>query len=400
MPVRTSRTLAALAVAGSLVLAGLFMAAPAQAVEPDEYGVYPSWTTSGSSGAFTATASFPASAGMPVVTVTSNASSFSSPSGASSWMNGSTSFGTEFGPSRLQPYLLVPTAPGLQNSVTTLSFDGDPQPGWGFALGDIDADWVFIQAWADDARTIPLTLPQLGFQTAGNFCIGSPRPSACSTPGLAFESPVWVTAPETFDGINYVPGTLRGNTLVPPQTTLDSAGAYAWFAPTVPVRHIDLTFGLRAGIPNYSITLAAPAPKVVISGTVTIPDTPAVPPGTTIELQNQDGTPVLDIEGNPVSSPVAPDGSYSIETEQRPSYLLDPVPPPGFQDPPPFSVPADTAVVTAPAVTLLPIAPVPPPPAPEPELAASGSEGAPLTAAAGALLIAAGIALRLRRRAL
>jgi hypothetical protein len=266
-----------------------------------------------------------------------------------------------------------------------------------------------VRAWADAARTVPLSLDELGFQSAGNSCLGSPRPSACSTPGLLFESPVWVTAPETFDGVNYVPGTLRGSTLRSATvTTLDSAGAYGWFRPTVPVRSIELMFGPRDGFPTYSLTLAAPAPKATIIGTITGAEGAPVPSGTEIALLDGDGAPVLDLVGEPVTAPVEPDGTYTIETEQRETYLLDPVVPPGYVDPPAFAVAADAAEVTAPPVVVAPVvAPspsVPPvddtPPgevageAPEDELAASGGAwpGLPLIGAVGLVVAGATIA--------
>lgn len=313
---------------------------------------------------------------LPAVSVTSNATTVSRVSGASTYYNATTDFGADFGSSRNQPYLNISTAAGQTASTTTLTFAGDQPAGWGFALGDIDADWVFVNAWADVARTVPLTITELGFQSAQNFCVGSPRPSACSTPGLLFESPVWVTAPENFDGVNYVASTLRGNTLRSPSvTTLDSAGAYGWFEPTVQVRVIELLFGARDGFPIYSFTMASPAPKVTISGTV---GPTGLPAGSQIALASADGTPVLDTIGAQVTVPVATDGSYVIESEQRPSYLLDPIPPAGFEDPPPFAVVANVALVTAPAIVLTAVPSAPDPVASDPadpELAVSGVDG-------------------------
>lgn len=388
------------------VVALVFAAGPAVALPADQFGVYPTWGVAGSSGVFTATPSFPASAGFPATTVTSTATSVQAPSGASNFYNAGSDFGAEFGTSRNQPYLNITTAASQAPSITNLDFAAAPPAGWGFALGDVDADWVFVQAWADDARTIPLTVDQLGFQSAGNSCVGSPRPSACSTPGLLFESPVWVTAPATFDGVSYVPGTLRGSTLRSATvTTLDSAGAYGWFRPAVPVRSIQLMFGARDGFPTYSLTLAAPAPKATIIGTITGPEGAPVPPGTEIALQNEDGTAVLDLVGEPVTTPVEPDGTYTIESEQRETYLLDPVVPPGYIDPPAFAVAADEAEVTAPPVVVAPVVVTPspsappvdgPPPgepageAPEDELAASGSAAPGLLAPAALGLVLAG----------
>lgn len=391
------------------VVALVMTASPAAALPDDQFGVYPAWSLSGSSGAFVATPTFPASAAFPATTVTSNATSVQGPSGATNFYNATTAFGTEFGTSRNQPYLTIGTAAGQTPSTTTIEFAADPPAGWGFALGDIDADWVFVRAWSDAAATSPLTVAQLGFESAGNSCIGSPRPSACSTPGLLFESPAWVTANELFDGVNYVPGTLRGSTLRSGSvTTLDSAGAYGWFRPTVPVRRIELLFGPRDGFPTYSLTMAAPAPKVTITGTIEVAGGAAVPSGTTIALQNDDGTAVLDLIGEPLTVPVAADGTYTIETEQRDAYLLDPVPPPGFTDPPAFEVGADAAEVTADPVAIAPTEAAPSPsqppaaaaPVAEPdgELAASGGGAGAWGWIAAGLLLTGGAARLLGSR--
>lgn len=356
---------------------------------------------SGTSGAFTAAPAFADSAAFPAVTVGSDATSVTSPTGVSNWYNATTGFGTEFGSSRYQPYLLIGTAASQAPSTTTLNFAGDPPAGWGFALGDIDADWVFIQAYGDAARAIPLTVAELGFESAGNSCVGSPRPAACSAAGLPFESPVWVTATETFDGIVYQPPTLRGALSSADTTTLDTAGAYGWFRPTVPVRSIDLTFGPRAGFPTYSLTLAAPAPKTTITGTIG----PASA-GTAIAVAEPDGTPLLDLVGEPLTIPVAPDGSYSFEGEQRDAYLFDLLPAPGFVDSPPFLVAADSAVVVAPPLTLTPVTAPPTitpiaedPVVEDPDLlAASGGAMPSFTLVIAAVMIIAGLfSMRTRR---
>lgn len=397
-----SRRLTASIVATVVAVLALTPATSAGAVEADEFGVYPEWSLSGASGAFTATPAFVASAGFPSVSVTSNATSVTRLSGASTYYNASTGFGANFGSSRSQPYLNIATAAGQTPSTTTLTFAGDQPGGWGFALGDVDADWVFVRAWADDARTTMLTLDQLGFEAAENFCGASPRPSPCSAPGVAFESPVWVTAQEDFDGITYAPGTLRGSTVRGAGTTLDSAGAYGWFRPTVQIRVLELLFGARDGFPVFSLTMAAPAPKATITGTVTA--SPVVPAGTQIALQNADGTPVLDSLDQPVLAPVAPDGTYTIETEQRPSYLLDPIPPAGYVDPPAFPIAADAASVTAAPIALAAVPPSDPvvdpgtDEDPDGQLAYSGSGDLTALSGAGVILVVAGMLVIRRAR--
>jgi hypothetical protein len=333
---------------------------PAAALPADQFGVFPTWTTSGTSGAFSASAAFAPSAGFPSVTVATNSTTIRAPSGESAWLAAATGFGQEYGSSRAQPYLQLATAPGTTPSTTTLTFGAPPPLGWGFALGDVDADWVFITAWQDAARTVPLTVDQLGFEAAGNYCTGSPRPSSCAT-GPFTDAPVWVTTPEVFDGVSYVPGTLRGNSLPgAPATGRDTAGAYGWFRPTVAVATMDLLFGPRDGLPSVQLWLAGAAPKATITGTVELPELPPgseVPPGTTITLNDADGEPVLGIDEQPVTVPVEPDGTYTIETEQRDEYEIAVHPPPGFEVPAPIEVPATVAEVVAPPIVLLPVEP-------------------------------------------
>lgn len=403
-----------MALAGALTLVGT----PAAAVLPDEVGTFPTWDLAGGSGAFTATATFPATARFAPVTVRSDATSVTGPSGVSGFLGASTAFGQDFGSTKSQPYLNVSTAAGQSNSTTTLEFDGPQPDGWGFALGDVDADWVFIQAFADREGTIPLAPAQLGFQSAGNYCTNSPRPGSCAA-GPYTDQPVWVTAPETFDTVNYVPGTLRGNSLPgSPAAGLDTSGAYGWFKPTADIGLLRLTYGARAGFPIFQLWLASPAPKATITGTVELPGPPGepVPDDTLVQLNNGDGTPVLDVEEQPVQVPVDPDGSFAIETEQRADddpYQVVVIPPPGFTAPPPITVIADSATPAPIAIELDAVptqTPIPseepePDPGPgptvvdPPELAASGADAAPLGWAFALILLGGALVAgpRLRR---
>jgi hypothetical protein len=287
------------------------------------------------------------------VTGASTSSTVKAPSGESAWLGASTGFGQEFGATRSQPYLYLSTAAGQAPSVTALDFAADTPAGWGFALGDVDADWVFVQAWQDTARTQPVTPAQLGFRGAGNYCTNVPKPSSCAS-GPFTDAPVWVTSPESFDGINYVPGTLRGNSLPgAPAASLDTAGAYGWFTPTVPIRSIEFMFGARDGFPIVQLWLAALAPTTTITGVVEIPDAAGEPiPPATIQLNNEDSTPVLDIEDKPVVVPVGPDGRFDLETEQRGFYEIAVIAPPGYTAPDPVLVAADQPAVTAPPQTV------------------------------------------------
>jgi hypothetical protein len=206
--------------------------------------------------------------------------------------------------------------------------------------------------------------------------------------------------------ITYTPGTVYGN-------IKDTAGAYAWFMPTTAVRGIRLLYGALSGSPNYQLWLAQPAPTATITGQVALGGADAsqpVPPGTNVELQSSDGTPVMAIDDAPVTVPVQPDGTYSIVTEQRDEYQLAVLPPAGFDPPPPIVVPALTANVTAPEIVVVPSSPgsSPSTPAttsgspavPSEALADSGSSvtgtawSAGVVLAAGALLLVVGLVRR------
>ena len=409
---RARLTICALALAGCLAA----VPASAQAVAAGEVGVFPTWSVSGSSGAFTATPTFAASAGFPGTTVTSTGSTLAAPSGVTAFLGAGTDFGAEYGSTRSQPYLTLAPA-GTGNSTTTISFDAAPPAGWGFALGDIDADWAFIEAFSGPGLTGPLPFTALGFQSAGNYCATTPRPGACAS-GPYTDAPVWVTANETFDGINYVPGTLRGNSLPgAPAAGRDTAGAYGWFQPDAAVRSIRITFGIRDGFPTAQLWLASPAPKVIITGTVTTPDPPAgtvAPPGTVVQIEQPNGDPVLGIDDTPLTVPVDPTtGTYTVELEQSDTgYQAVVIVPPGYVQPEPIALPGlpddpETLTATAPTVvvepeaTVPPVAPSPaaPPVPPRPQLAASGSGAASaLLLATAGVLIAVGASLKVVAR--
>lgn len=397
---RAAGAILTIVAASALALAG---SSAAGAVGANEVGVFPSWSTAGASGSYTGTAEFPASAGFPGVTVGSDSTTIKAPSGETAFLGASTAFGQNFGSSRSQPYLYVSSATGQANSTTTLTFNGAPPPGWGFALGDVDADWVFVQAFADAAQTAPLPIGDLGFQGVGNYCANVPKPSTCAGSGPFTDQPTWITTPTTIGGINYVPSTLAGG-------GSDTAGAYGWFTPSSTIRSLKLTFGVQSGFPIYQLWLASPAPATTITGTVAIEDAPpgtAVPAGTVAVLDNADGTPVLAIDETPVTVPVQPDGTYTFTTEQRPSYQIAIDPPPGYTAPAPMTVVANTATVAVPPVVVVapPVVTPPPtsPPAtpsptptasitPDPALAATGMDIAPWGFGAAALVVLGALA--------
>ncbi|GAB3807516.1 hypothetical protein GCM10028798_32190 [Humibacter antri] len=373
---------------------------------------------SGTANAFTGTATFisPTDAD---ATVTTDSVSVSTPTGESAFLGANTAFGQEFGSTRKQPYLTLrprsgspaPTPPSTTTpppSTTTVMFGSQPAAGWGFAVGDIDADWVFIQPL--DAAGNVLSTSDLGEQGTGNYCQNAaPKPSVCAGASAPYDVPNWVPGPNpvtvTYGSttIAYSPGTLYGN-------VADTAGAYAWFLPSSAVRGIRLRYGALSGSPNYQLWLAQPAPTATISGTVALGGADAsqpVPPGISVELQSSDGTPVAGIDEAPVTVPVQSDGSYQIVTEQRDAYRLAVDPPAGFDAPAPITVPALASEVTAPAIAMVPTATTPSvspiaSATPAAELAESGSDAvsAGLGSAGVVALGAALMVLATRRRRL
>lgn len=400
---RTVRsTLTALVVAAVLGATTTVTAAPAAALAPDEVGVWPQWQVSGS----TATAVFPASAAFPVTTLTTDQTRpLTAPSGESAFLGDSTALGQEFGSSRAQPYLSLGPA-GVGASVASISFDGPQPAGWGFALGDIDADWVYITAYAGPGLTNPLTLDQLGFRGAGNYCTNVPKPTACGAAGPYTDQPTWVAAAENFDGIDYVSGTLRGSAT---GAIVDTAGAYAWFTPTAPIQTLQLMFGIRRGIPTGQLWIVAPAPKVTVTGSVVVDG--GTPPGTVAEIREADGDPILDIEELPFTVPVAPDGTYTADLPQdADGYQVVILPPAGFTAPEdpllvPGIPPGGTTVVVAPSIVVTADVDPAQPAAPSEEesenlLAASGATtdaGGAVLAGASALLLGLVLLRRARR---
>lgn len=388
----------------AVFVAGMLNAPAASAVPAGDVGVYPAWQTAGSAGAFTGSATFSPSTGFPGATFTSNSTTLKAPSGESAWLGASTGFGQEFGSSRSQPYLYLSPAAGQTPSTTVLTFDGQPPAGWGLALGDIDADWV--QLIPRDAAGAPLAPSTLNPQdTSGtpllNYCNNAvPKPSTCAGPGPFLDHPWWVgDVPSAVPGSPtvYPPGSVVGN-------GPDTVGSYDWFKPSAAVRSIDIIFTVNSGFPIYQLWLAAPAPAVTITGSVTIPDAPGapIPDGTVVQLNSQDGTPVLDIEDKPVVAPVAPDGSFEIESEQRDFYEIAVVPPAGYTAPPPVLVAANVPTVVAPPLVVAPVVTTPTP-TPTPTSSASPSASAAVAATALAAtgvssepwLIAAGVLLLL-----
>ncbi|MGV2985244.1 carboxypeptidase regulatory-like domain-containing protein [Microbacterium sp. AGC85] len=195
-------------------------------------------------------------AGQPTLTATITSDSLGGGgigviSGASTWLSDSTPIGAEYGSSRNQPYLnLRPQANSAASpSTTTYTFDTPaPASGWAFALGDIDADSLRISGTT--ATGAALTAADLGFRDAFNYCDpGVGVGMSCA--GYVGDVPTW--DPATL--------TLMGN-----PTAADTAGAAAWFEPTVSISTLTFEYSQRSGFPIYQTWFASMARD--ITGTV------------------------------------------------------------------------------------------------------------------------------------
>ncbi|KRC61920.1 hypothetical protein ASE14_14145 [Agromyces sp. Root81] len=376
----------------------LAVGAPAAAVEPDEFGVFASYEMSAATApnTFAGTATFATTADASPIEITTDSTTVKVPTGESAFLGASTGFGQYFGSTRSQPYLYLSPSAGNAPSTTTLRFTGAVPPlGWGFAVGDIDADYVTIEPL--DAGGAVLPLSTLNAQDTGgtpllNYCANAvPKPSSCVGPGPFTDHPWWLT---TAGPSPTLPGPFPAGSVV--GNGIDTYGSYDWFLPSAEVHGLRLTFTVQSGIPIYQLWLAAVATKATITGTVVLPEAPPgtpVPDGTKAELHNGDGTPVLDIEDQVVTTPVAPDGSFAFETEQRPAddpYQVVLVPPARYEPPAPTTVVADAAEVEV-QIELVasPTTPAPTPTAtPAPALAESGFVGGPWFIVGGVVLLA------------
>ncbi len=227
---------------GALVLTGGLPFVPAVHAA-DGTGSYAQWTRDGSGGTITI-----ASAGFasPSATWSTNAGNLGVATSAT--LGASTPFGQRFGSSSGKQYLGAGLASG-QASTTTYAFTRPAPAGtWGFALGDIDADFVVLSA--TDAQGAPVPIATLGtwFQGAFNYAGGT-------------DVPTWDPGTATLAG--------TGN---------DTSGAAGWFIPTVSVSSLTVTFDKFTGFPTYQTWIAGDgptAPEVVTQSATSVTSTSA-----------------------------------------------------------------------------------------------------------------------------
>ena len=280
---------------GSVVLAAIVItivvAAPASAAG----SAYARWTLAAGAG----TVAVPVS-GFPAGQISTNASGTSVPGGSSTYLGAQTPFGQVFGSSAGQQYAFIRTAPGNQPSTTTITFaQPTPPRGWGFALGDVDADKVRISATNADGTAV--TPDVLGWQSAFNYCKNVPKPSSCGAdPGT--DVPTW----------DEMTGTLTGH-------IDDTSGASGWFSPLASLKSITFTFTAQSGIPVYQVWIAALSRT--IGGKLT-GGCAGQPAGGGLWLEHEDGSPVLGADGQQISTKPAANGSYAFPPVVPGSYQV------------------------------------------------------------------------------
>ena len=309
-------------------------------------GANPSWTSG---------LSMSGAAGFPAASIATNSLSPSVPSGSSTWLSASTPFGTQFASSQNQKYFNFSPTTGQAMSTTTITFASPtPLTGWGFALGDVDAESIGVSA--TDANGAPVATNDLGFQSSFNLCnIPSPKPSTCIGV-VTYDTPTWVPGSNS--------GVLQGN-------VNDTVGASGWFMPAVPLRTLTLRSTNLSGIPTASLWIASNLR--VISGTVTEPDVAPAPttsttaPTTTTTVAptpNPDPVSdaviqVIDATGTVVAETTTDaNGDFNFPTIAPGVYTLVEIPPAGTFPPANFPLTVDVTygdatgivVVNSPAV--------------------------------------------------
>ncbi|MBO2988647.1 SdrD B-like domain-containing protein [Leucobacter tardus] len=247
---QSGRRLLTIGAAAAIVSAGLVQVAPAQAAPSDGY---PDWSISGGSGAFTGDLEFPV--GFPEVTFATDtlASGTMIPGGGSTWLPESTSFGAEFGSSRNQEYISVRPAGNRAGapSTTTYTFSSPSPVGtWGFSLGDVDAEILGVTA--TDADGNPVSGEQLGLVETFNYCGQAGGPSCDQSQAFALPTS---TISET--GV-----ALEELGCPTSQDLCDTAGASAWFSPTVPLKTLSITSEWKSGFPSYQTWFSTRAQSV------------------------------------------------------------------------------------------------------------------------------------------
>jgi hypothetical protein len=302
------------AVAVVAVLGGVFALAGASSASAATIGRWGAFTVSGGTRAYSGSMSLD---GFPATTFTSTSRQAQVISGASVWQGPGTPPGAVYGTSRGSTYLNQ--RPSADNQApgsaarSVYSFDTPtPVGGWSFVLGDIDADQATISATDVNGDTVPVAA--LGYASSYNSCssvaaggwsCGAPTPED-PTPGS--DRPIW----------NAQTGVLTGNA-----AASDTAGASAWFTPTVALKTLTITYQQRSGFPVYRTWFADTT--AALTGSVTLDGT--VLPGTPVTATDASGTVYRTTTGA--------DGDYAFPALVRTSaaYTVTVDGPPGASGP-------------------------------------------------------------------
>ncbi|PYY63141.1 hypothetical protein DEJ17_01185 [Curtobacterium sp. MCSS17_011] len=247
----------------------------ATSASAEPVGNWGTFTLSGASRAYTGTMTL---AGFPETTFTSDSRQSTVVSGASTWQSAVTPSGAVYGTSRGQTYMNQRPnvdSPTSGASTTTYTF-AEPTPGaqsWSFVLGDVDADRATISATVSGGGAA--TAEQLGYVSSYNSCsaavTGGPSCTADPDGTTGRDLPTWDPATRT----------LTGNT-----GAVDTAGATAWFTPTVSLTSLTITYQQRSGFPVYQTWFADRT--AAITGTATLDGAPI--PGAIVRVTAPRGT--------------------------------------------------------------------------------------------------------------
>ncbi|MBF4614956.1 MSCRAMM family protein [Curtobacterium sp. VKM Ac-1376] len=293
--------LTALALGAGLAIGG------ATSASAESAGNWGTFTLSGSSKAYTGTMTM---AGFPETTFTSNSRQSTVVGGASTWQSANTPSGAVYGTSRGHTYMnqrpTVDSGNPASASTTTYTF-AESTPGassWSFVLGDIDADRATISATVSGGGAA--TADQLGYEGSYNSCSAAATGGWSCTPDpdgtTGRDRPTWDDATRT----------LTGNT-----AAVDTAGATAWFTPTVSLTSLTITYQQRSGFPVYQTWFADRT--AAISGTATLDGTPI--PGAVVRVTAPRGTlytTTTDADGNFVFPRLPVIANYRVEVTPPP----------------------------------------------------------------------------------
>ncbi len=353
-------------------------------------GAYASLTTpAGANPSWTSAVTIPGANGFPSSSLATTSLSPSVPSGSSAWLSASTPFGGQFGSSQGLSYLSFGATTSQANSTTVLTFASPtPTAGWGFALGDVDAE--SIQLSATDASGNAIAVSGLGYQGNFNYCAVSPKPSTCTGAGPFTDVPTW----------NAGTATLAGN-------GADTSGASGWFMPSVAIKTLTLTYHVLIGIPSAQLWVASNLRTIAgtVTGepaaTVTTPPS-TLPSPTTVPVPIPAPVPVPDVvitisdsTGTEIATASSDaNGAFSFPTIAPGVYTLSEAAPPGTKPSGTYPITVD---VTNGDVTGISLTNVPITIAAAPLLSTTG---APLLSLLGiaVLLIIVGALMVMRKR--